>query len=140
MIIDAETEFSDAQALTTTEVGDNVMDLINTYGDIGVGEEIIVEFSVPVALTGGTSVTFEIVNDDNASLSSPAVIATSEAILSATLVAGYKQRLTIPAGATQQRYLGVQYTIAGTYSAGSIDAYVISPGPVDEPETYLGQV
>lgn len=125
-IIDAFNEFSVSQVETATAVGTNTIDT-NATNDVGVGEEIVVEFTVDVDFAGGTSLRCDIVDDDNAALSSPTVLASSAVILTAALLAGRDPiRVTLPAGAQTQRYLGVQYTIVGTMSGGgAISAYVV---------------
>ncbi len=126
MILDRNLRVSNAQALTTTAFSTDTIDLLQAR-DIGEGERLFFEFDVNTALTGGTSVTFEIVTSANANLSSPTVIAASAAIVAATLVAGYRLLVAIPPVLTSlgQRYLGVRYTIAGTFGAGTVTANVV---------------
>ena len=121
MITDAFLRLSDAQALTTTAVSTNTIDL-GVARDMGAGEELYVYFTVPTALAGGTSVTFQVITSAAANLGTPTVDATSPAIVTATLVAGYKTAVRInPAVfANGQRYLGAQYTIVGTYTSGNV--------------------
>lgn len=121
MITDALLRLSDAQALTTTAVSTNTIDL-QVARDIGAGERLYMIFTVGTALAGGTSVNFQAVSSASADLSSPAVIAETGAVVTASLAAGDQHVLVIPPqiDSTGQRYFGVQYTIAGTYTAGTI--------------------
>jgi len=123
MITDAFLRLSDAQLLTTTAVSTNTIDL-GVARDMGAGEELYVYFTVPVALVGGTNVTFQVITSAAAALTSPTVVATTAAVVTASLVAGYKAAVRIQPSVfgTGQRYLGAQYTISGTYSAGSVTA------------------
>jgi hypothetical protein len=84
-------------------------------------------FAVTAALTGGTSVKFEVISSASADLSTPTVIGSTDAIVSASLVTGYNTAVRInPAIASKgQRYLGARYTISGTYSAGTVTADVV---------------
>ena len=126
MITDAFLRLSDGQALTTTAVSTNTIDL-GVARDMGAGEDIYVYFTVPVALAGGTSVTFQVITSAAAALTSPTIVGATNAIVTATLVAGYKTAVRInPAVfANGQRYLGAQYTIVGTYTSGTVTADVV---------------
>jgi len=127
MITDAFLRLSDAQALTVTAVSTNTIDL-GVARDMGAGEEIYVYFTVPTALAGGTSVTFQVITSAAAALTSPTIVGATNAVVTATLVAGYKTAVRINPGlfATGQRYLGAQYTIVGTYTSGTVTADVVA--------------
>ena len=126
MITDAFLRLSDGQALTTTAVSTNTVDL-GVARDIGAGEDIYVYFTVPVALAGGTSVTFQVITSAAANLGTPTVVGSTAAVATASLVAGYKTAVRINPSvfATGQRYLGAQYTISGTYTSGTVTADVV---------------
>jgi len=126
MITDAFLRLSDGQALTTTAVSTNTVDL-GVARDMGAGEDIYVYFTVPVALAGGTSVTFQIITSAAANLGTPTVVGSTAAVATASLVAGYKTAVRINPSvfATGQRYLGAQYTISGTYTSGTVTADVV---------------
>jgi len=128
-IMDKQATFSSAQLLTTTAFSTNTYDL-SVARDIGVGlDDLELFIIVPVALTGGTSVRFDVVTSANADLSSPTIVLSSPVIVAATLVAGYSLlRIKWPvlsAIADMKRYIGIQYTIVGTFSAGSVTAGLI---------------
>lgn len=126
MITDALLRVSDAQALTTTAVSTNTIDL-GVARDIGAGEDLFMYFSIGTSLAGGTSVKFELITSAAAALTSPTVVGSTDAIVTATLVAGYKTAVRINPSVfgTAQRYLGARYTIVGTYTAGTVTADVV---------------
>lgn len=126
MITDAFLRLSDAQALTTTAVSTNTIDL-GVARDVGAGEEIYVYFTVPTALAGGTSVTFQVITSAAANLGTPTVVGSTTAVPTASLVAGYKTAVRVnPTVFTNgQRYLGAQYTISGTYTSGAVTADIV---------------
>jgi len=123
MITDKLLRVSEDQALTTTAVSTNTIDL-SIARDMGEGHPLFMNFAVTAALTGGTSVKFEVISSASANLSSPTVIGSTDAIVTASLVTGFNTAVRInPAiASTGQRYLGARYTISGTYSAGTVTA------------------
>ena len=126
MITDKLLRVSEDQALTTTAVSTNTIDL-SVARDVGEGESLYMNFAVTAALTGGTSVKFEVISSASADLSSPTVLGSSDAIVSASLVAGKNVavRINPNIASTGQRYLGARYTIVGTYTAGTVTADVV---------------
>ena len=126
MITDKLLRVSTDQALTTTAVSTDTIDL-SIARDIGEGRQLCMNFAVTAALTGGTSVKFEVISSASANLSSPTVIGSTDAIVTASLVAGYNTAVSInpQIASVGQRYLGARYTISGTYSAGTVTADVV---------------
>jgi hypothetical protein len=127
MITDLNLRVSTDQALTTTAVSTDKVDL-SVARDIGEGEDLFMNFAVTTALTGGTSVTFQaVVADDAALTSNVTVVGSSNAIAAASLVAGYNTAVKInpQIASLGKRYFGAQYTIAGTFSAGKVTADVV---------------
>jgi hypothetical protein len=127
MITDKLLRVSEDQALTTTAVSTNTIDL-SIARDMGEGQELFMNFAVTAALTGGTSVKFEVIQSASADLSTPTVIGSTDAVVSASLVAGYNTavRINPQIGSKGQRYIGARYTISGTYSAGTVTADVVA--------------
>lgn len=128
MIVDDLLLFSNAQAdvrAAATYVSANTVDL-GVARDIGSGETFFINFSIDVAFAGGTSVQFQVISSAAANLSSPTVLATTPAIVDATLVAGYNVALRVPpVVGNGQRYLGCQYVGVGVHTAGSITARLV---------------
>lgn len=127
MITDKFLRVSDAQALTTTAVSTDAIDL-STARDMGEGNDLYMHFAVGTAFAGGTSVKFEIIMADNAALTTnPVVIGSTDAIVTASLVAAYTTavRVNPQIKSLGKRYLGARYTIVGTYTAGTVTADVV---------------
>ena len=126
MITDKLLRVSTDQALTTTAVSADTIDL-SVARDIGEGEELYMNFAVTTALAGGTSVKFEVVQSASADLSSPTVIGSTDAVVTASLVAGYNTavRINPQIGGKGQRYIGARYTIVGTFTSGAVTADVV---------------
>lgn len=127
MITDALLRVSDAQALTTTAVSTNTIDLVQAR-DMGEGRDLYFNFAMITAAAGGTSVKFEVISSAAAALTSPTVIGSSDAIVTASLPIGTNVAVRVnPALASLgQRYLGTRYTIVGTYTGGTVTADLVT--------------
>lgn len=135
MYLDKTNEFSAAQALTATAVSTNVIDL-GVDRDIGIGEEIAVVVSVQTAADYTTTdETYQVTvqTDDNDSFSSPTTVVQSAVINGDELPAGAKIVLMI--GHTNERYLRLNYTLAGTTPSVTVDAF-LSPSDMVDGYTY----
>jgi hypothetical protein len=127
MFTDINLRVSTNQAITSTAVSTDKVDL-GTNRDIGEGENLYMNFAVPTALTGGTSVNFEVVVADDAALTTNVtVIGASGAIAAASLVTGFNTavRLQPQFGSLGRRYLGARYTVVGTFGAGTVTADIV---------------
>ena len=125
MILDDALKIATAQAFTDTgggQVTGSSIDLGNTtvIRDIAAGKPMCLLFQVTVAAAGSTD-TFilKVVDDDNSSLTSPAVLS-QRGVLKAALTAGSLHVLVIPPGVISQRYLG------GYVAVGSSDTVTMS--------------
>ncbi len=134
MLIDAFNEFSDAQAVTSTAISTNVIDLgpvtDNVLRDIGTGNDIylIVKTNTTATDSGSdATLTITLESDSTANLATSATVHYSSGAIAfagfatagTTLVA-----VRLPAGAYEQ-YLGVRYTVAsGPLTAGAFDAFL----------------
>lgn len=135
MILDAFNEFSDAQAVTSTAISTNVIDLgpttDNTLRDIGTGEPVWLVIKTDVAATdSGSDATLVITleSDSDTSLSTSVTTHWTSATYTfaqfspaGTVLAA----VLLPPG-SYERYLGVRYTVAtGPLTAGAFDAFLV---------------
>jgi hypothetical protein len=124
MYTDAQTRFSDAQAVTTgTQLSTNSYDM-GIARDIGRGRQVRVYANVTTAFAGGTSLQTNIVESVNSDLSSATVIRTGAAIAEAALTAG-KVLVDEVLPTTSKRYVGLQYITVGTHTAGNVTAGLV---------------
>ena len=132
MILDANLEFSDAQAITASAISSNVADLgpvtDNVLRDIGTGEEAYLVFSVDTTFTaaGAATLTAALVSDSVVGLAtSPTThITLLNAEPVANLVAGFQRAVKLPPGNYEQ-YLGMSYTVGtGPFTAGKANAFI----------------
>lgn len=130
MIFDQQTLLSDAQAITATAVSANVIDLgpIKTgiVRDIGKGQPIPLRVQVVETFNTLTSLTFALQVDDNEAFGSPKTVWTSPAVVLADLKAG---KVIVPEyipRGTDERYMRLSYTVAGTNpTLGKVTAGVV---------------
>lgn len=128
MIIDRQARFDWDDAITVTRVSTDKIDLGANKRDLGLLNDLYLVILATEAFTaaGAATLTVDLVDDDNASLSSPATLMTlANAVGKASLVAGYeifKGRL--PIKKITQRYLGLNYTVGtGPMTAGKVRAF-----------------
>jgi hypothetical protein len=127
MITDKLLRVSEAQAVTTTAVSTDKVDL-SVNRDIGEGESLYMNFAIGTAFAGGTSTAFEVVVADDAALTSNVtVVGSSGVLLTAALTASKNiaVRINPLIGSTGKRYFGARYTVVGTNSAGTVTADVV---------------
>ena len=126
MITDALLRVSEDQAVTTTAVSTNTVDL-GVARDMGEGTALYMNFALTEAFANGTSVLFEVITSASANLGSPTVIGSSAAIVTASLTLGKNIVVTLnpEIAGKGQRYLGARYTVAGTMNAGKVTADIV---------------
>lgn len=144
MILSQQQLFSDKQAVTSTALSTNVLDLkaagipfgakAKLNADMGKGTPIELHVGVAedVTASGSATVTITLEVSDNEDMSSSDVILTTAAIAKADLVKGWKLPVNkIPLGATKQ-YMAVRYTVGtGPLTAGKFNAFL--PMSDDQP-------
>ena len=135
MILDSLLRFSAAQALTATADSTNVIDLSNDR-DIGIGEPVGIVITVGVTAditTGDETYQFQLETDDNAAMTSSTIIG-DVTVAAAALTAGDK--VVIPLGHSNERYLQVVYTLGGTTPSVTVDAFLQPLSMIDGYVTY----
>lgn len=142
MLFDKQNLFSDQQNLAQaagTYTSTNAIDLganpaaplVNSAGgtftpikDLGRGgqAELVAQVTETFTSGGAATVTAQLIQSAASNLGSPTVLASSQAIAVASLVAGYQFRIEVPVGVSQ-RYLGMQYVIGtAATTAGKVTA------------------
>jgi hypothetical protein len=133
MILDERGEFCDATALNTGAAGSYLLGDVVDLGvarDLGGDMALYLVVSVDTAATSGGSATgqFNLVTDDNASLSSPTVVVSSVAWPVASMTAGKTlMAVQLPMeGTAYERYIGIQQ-VTGTaaFTAGKVNAFLV---------------
>ena len=126
MITDSLLRVSEDQAVTTTAVSTNTIDL-GVARDVGEGTALYMNFALTEAFANGTSVVFEVITSASANLGTPTVIGSSTVLATAALTLGKNivVRLNPDIAGKGQRYLGARYTVAGTMNAGKVTADIV---------------
>lgn len=130
MITDKLLRVSEDQAVTATAVSTNTIDL-GVARDMGEGMNLYMVFTVTETFATLTSLTIDVITDDNAALSSGAVNASTGAITLASggLAAGqqYAVRINPDIAGVGERYMGAKYTVSGSNAtAGKITADIVT--------------
>ena len=151
MYIDAETQFSDAQAVSAGGgVGTNVLDL-GVDRSIGNGEPLCVMFNIDVAATvanGDEDYTFQLEYASDAAQTTARQLIGERVFESGTptapaqdadlLAAGFRFFIPIPPTtlAESERYLGIRYVTTGTDEAVTVTATLMPQSMVDATNDY----
>jgi hypothetical protein len=145
MILDAQGQFSDSQAVTADAVGTNVIDL-GVDRSLGNGEAMAVVFTVEVAAdqtTGDEDYTFDVEYASNAAQSTGRQLIGRRVFESGTptapaqdadlLVAGFTFAIPIPPTklSESERYLGIRYDVTGTTPTITCSAHLVPLRSVD---------
>lgn len=127
MIFDSTNKFSSKQAVTATAPSTDVIDLGVDGRNIGAGEPVNIIAIVEDAFAGLTSLTVEIeTSSDEGFGSGVRKLITSRAVPVAELTSGFVfAPIHLPNGIVS-RYLRVNYTVAGTGTAGTITSGVVA--------------
>lgn len=153
MLKDNEVLFSGASGDSPTSTGDNISTNVwdssplglptgsgggspvaNVGRDFGIGGEAWLEVLVTVAVTasgGAASVNFELVTDSTSTIVTKNILVASGVIAKATLIAGYKYRVQLPAAdpastTPYKRYIALDYLIAtNTLTTGTFESKIV---------------
>ena len=118
MLLDKALLFSDAQAVTVTAASTEALDMKAV--DMGNGNPLTVQCAIGTAFVGGTSLAVAIQDCDTEGGVYKTVVSTA-AIVTADLTAGKVIELgTLPLGT--KRFVRLNYTVSGAYTAGTINA------------------
>lgn len=138
MILDVQTQFSDAQAVTADAVGTNVIDLIQDRS-IGSGEPMAVFFQVDVTAdgtTGDEDYTFDVEYASDAAQTTGRKLMGRRVFESGTpaapfenanlLVAGFIFMIPLPGTplSESERFLGIRYDVLGTTPTITVTAWL----------------
>lgn len=133
MLIDTRSTFAWEEdffgAAGSAKIGE-AMDLTAHPTDMGEGYPLYLVVQISTAMTGGTSVAFNLVTADNAALSSGDEVLLSSAVIAQASATAGTLALVVPLPkAEYKRYLGVTATRLGTSTAGAVSAFLVQDPP-----------
>lgn len=150
MYLDSQLQFSDAQAVTATAVGTNVIDLREDRS-MGNGEPLAVMFTVDVAAdqtSGDEDYTFQVEYASNAAQSTGRQLMGERIFESGTpdapaqdadlLVAGFSFFIMLPPTklSESEQFLGIRYVTAGSSPTITVTAQLMPASMVDATNDY----
>ena len=131
MLLDKQLIVSDAQVVTVTAVSTDAIDTggSNPVRNVGWGEEMrmIVQVNTTALAAGDATVTFELIQADNAALTTNVEVLIARApIGKAELTAGGAIPFDVVLPANSRRFLGMRYTVGtGPLTAGAFTAALV---------------
>jgi hypothetical protein len=96
----------------------------NTYRELGGGERIWLVVDWITAATSGTNADVQLVTSSTSALGSPVVIYDFGAVVTASLVKGFRQIAALPRTTLWKQWLGLQVVTTGTYATGQLVAWL----------------
>ena len=128
MIIDRRLQVSAVQALAASGPSTDVIDL-GSPRLIGPGDPMwwVIVARVGIGGTAGPTLAIAVQTDDNAGFASPATLFTSQTLAAADFPTG--KQLVIPMPFTNERFLRLNYTLAGTNPTVTLDAFLTNQDP-----------
>lgn len=131
MYIDAQNQFSDAQAITADAASTNIVDM-GAVANQGAGEALIVSINLTEAFNTLTSLTFQLQCDNDVAFGSARTL-TQLTVALAELTLGAQFSLPVPLERVE-RYLRLNYDVTGTNpTTGKVDAWLTTPNMVSRP-------
>lgn len=148
MHFDVTALFSAHQAVTASAASTDYYDCgatgtpaLNTTAlsrDLGKGNKVPIRIQVTETFLTLTSLKVAVQSDDNTSFSSATTVLETEAIAAAALVVGYVFNIDYFPRRTNERYIRLYYTVAGSSAtAGKIYAGVVAASQDNQTATAL---
>jgi hypothetical protein len=137
MILDAQLQFCDSQAVTADAPSTNVIDLTNARRMFK-GEPLAILLLVEVAAdgtTGDETYEVEVQTDDNSAFSSATEVV-AMAIPRARLTAGSKHLIHVPPYVALERYIRLNFDVGGTTPSITVSAFLQPLNMIDSYEAY----
>jgi len=134
MRFDIQNQLCVAQAFTGgAEVSDNAYEKQTAAQDISIGRRMALLVMPTVAAGAGSSHVMEVIQADNAALTTNVESLSSVTVAAADLALGDEIELPIPQGVMSRKYIGFRNTITGGTTTVTLDVYLV---PQDEIAKY----
>ena len=119
------------QTVESTELSTYSIDLAATK-DLSKGKQLYFVVMITTAFSTCDTVNFQVVTADNAALTSNLVVQMETGALARTSLTINRAPIVIPIGSalgTEDQYLGLRYTVAGSADTGVVIAFVAFDTP-----------
>ena len=123
-IFDGMYELSDAQLITDSQASDNIVDWTLSDLEMGAGEPVWLNVRAEAAFAGGTSVVVALVQDSAAPVDGSSIVIYQTPAITAVAAGQWIIRMPLPYNVDEQRIMGLYYTVTGTYTLGSLNAWL----------------
>jgi hypothetical protein len=134
MRFDIENQLSVAQAFTgAATVSTHSYAKQSAAQDISIGRRMALLLQVAVAAGAGSTHTLEVIQADDAALTSNVEVLNSVSKTAANLTKGTEVELPIPQGVMTKQYIGFRNTATGGTTTVTLDVYLV---PQDEIAKY----
>lgn len=134
MRFDAENQICSAQAFTgAATVSENAYEKQTAAQDLSIGRRMAMMVIPTVAGGAGSTHTFEVVQADNAALTSNLEVLATLVVAAADLTVGSVHEIPIPQGVMDKKYLGLRNTATDGTTTVTVDCYFV---PQDEIPKY----
>lgn len=124
-MIDAETRFSDRQAITATAVSENVVELDPSGQDVGAGEPIYLNVYGSKPTTNPTSFTIELQTDNDSAMGNAVVTASHPIQMAILSKGGSIFSGAVPTG--MKAYARLRYVVAGSPVGFNVTSWLGRP-------------
>ena len=130
MRFDVENQLCVAQAFTgAATVSTNSYKKGTAAQDISIGRRMALLLLPTVAAGAGSTHTMEVIQADDAALTSNVQVLATKSVLAAALTVGSTHELPIPEGVMTKQYIGFRNTSTGGTTTVTLDVYLV---PQDE--------
>lgn len=136
MILDAQLQFSDAQAFSSSGASTNLVDF-GVDRNIGIGEEMAVLLVLDAAADDGNSdetYVFDIQADSDSGFGS--AVSVGSITVTRGAAAGSQYAFLLPKGTETDRYMRLNATLGGTSPSVTVTAFVTPAKSVDKADVY----
>lgn len=134
MRYDAENQLSVAQAFTgAATVSTNSYQKQTVAQDLSIGRRMALLLQVIVAAGAGSTHTMEVIQADDAALTTNVNVLGTLSLLAAALLVGKEFEIPIPQGSLTRQYIGFRNTATGGTTTVTLDVYLV---PQDENTIY----
>lgn len=125
------------QALTdSSAASENILDWTLSDLEMGAGEPVWLNVKVSETFVGGTSVVVALVQDSTAPVDGSSIVIYQTPAITSLTVGQWVMRMPLPYNVDEQQIMGLYYTLTGTYSAGTLSAW-LDHGPQSSYDTQV---